>query len=161
MARKSVVTNRQAHRDFDKIEQYEAGIVLSGGEVKSLRSGKASLQDSYCKVDKGEISAYNFHISPYEHAGRFLKNPKRPRKLLLHKKEIERLFGKTTQRGLTLVPLEVYFNEKGLAKMSVALVKKRLGPDKREKLRERDRAREQQQDAARATKRHSEPRRGG
>ena len=153
MTRKTVVTNRQAHRDFDKIEQYEAGIVLSGSEVKSLRSGKASLQDSYCKIVRGEIFAYNFHISPYEHAGRFLKNPRRPKKLLLHKKEIERLFGKMTQRGLTLVPTEIYFNQKGIAKMGVALVKKRQGPDKREKLRERDRAREQQQDTARAMKR--------
>jgi len=135
---KIVVNNRKAYHDYEILEEYEAGIVLKGAEVKSLRESKASIQDSFCKIQNGEIFIYNMHIAPYEHAGSFKYPSKRPRKLLLHKKEINRLLGRTTQKGLTIVPLKVYFNKNGLAKISIGLAKKRKTQDKKEYLKRKD-----------------------
>lgn len=142
MNKKVVVTNRKAYRDYEFIENYEAGIVLSGSEVKSLRTSKSSLQNSFCKIEHGEIFIYNLYINPDSSTGYGKFNPTRKRKLLLHKAEINRLFGKTTQHGLTIIPTEIYFNKSGLAKVNIALSKKRKGPDKREILRKRDLERE-------------------
>ncbi|MDI6640821.1 MAG: SsrA-binding protein SmpB [Elusimicrobiota bacterium] len=139
---KTVVTNRKAYRDYEFLEKYEAGIALKGSEVKSLRGSKASLQDSYCKIDNGEIYIYNLYISSNSSSGYGRFEPTRKRKLLLHKAEINRLFGKTTGRGLTIIPTEIYFNNRGFAKVNIALAKKRKGPDKREILKRRDLERE-------------------
>ncbi len=115
------------------MERVEAGIVLQGTEVKSLRSGKASLADSYATVDNDEMFLHNLHIPPYEAGNRFNHDPKRTRKLLLHKKEIRRLFGKITEKGLTVVPLSLYFAH-GKAKVELAIAKGKRLYDKREAL---------------------------
>ncbi|MDD2433142.1 MAG: SsrA-binding protein SmpB, partial [Clostridia bacterium] len=118
-----------------------AGIVLAGTEVKSLRAGRANLKDSYAQVENGEMFLFNMHISPYEQGNRFNVDPVRPRKLLLHKREINRLLGKVKQQGLTLVPLRVYF-KKGRAKVELALAKGKKVYDKRKTMAERDAQRE-------------------
>ena len=141
--KKIVVTNRKMFHEYDIFEKYEAGIVITGSEVKSLRESKASLQDSFCKIDNSEAFIYNFHITPYEKSTTWTSyNPKRKRKLLLHKREIYRLFGRMTQRGLTLVPSEMYFNKSGIVKLTICLAKKRKGPDKRELIKRKDLERE-------------------
>ena len=119
---KIVTDNRKARHDYFIEETYEAGIALTGTEVKSLRAGRANLKDSYAQVVNGEMFLFNMHISPYEQGNRFNVDPVRPRKLLLHRSEINRLFGKVTQQGLTLVPLKVYFH-KGRAKVELALAR--------------------------------------
>ena len=120
----------------------EAGIALQGSEVKSLRQGMANLRDSYARVDKGEVILYNMHISPYDKASHFNHEPKRPRKLLLHKREINRLMGAVREKGFTLVPLKVYFNRRGLAKVELALARGKQKYDKREAIARRDAQRE-------------------
>jgi len=142
MDRKIAVTNRKFFHDYNRIEQYETGLVLTGGEVKSLRDSKSSLQDSFARVENGEMFVYNIHINPYSFSGRNNTPPKRKRKLLMHKNEIEKLYGKTTQKGCLLIPVEIYFNEKGVAKLSLALATRKKGPDKRDLLKERDIERE-------------------
>jgi SsrA-binding protein len=131
---KRITENRRARHDYHIVDTYEAGIVLEGMEVKSLREGKVSLQDSYARVENGEAFLYDAHISPYSHSSVQRYNPKRRRKLLLKKREIRRLFGKTMQSGFTLVPLSMYFNERGLAKVSFALARGKHLYDKRETL---------------------------
>lgn len=138
---KIVTENRKARHDYFIEETYEAGIALTGTEVKSLRAGRANLKDSYAQVVNGEMFLYNMHISPYEQGNRFNVDPVRPRKLLLHKSEINRLFGKVMQQGLTLVPLKVYFH-KGRAKVELALVRGKKIYDKRSAMAERDAKRE-------------------
>lgn len=133
-ARKVVATNRKARHEFEVLETFEAGIVLKGPEVKSLREGKVGLQDAYARVEGGEVWLYSLHISPYEQANRFNEDPLRVRKLLLNRYEIRRLTGKVEEKGLTLVPLDIYFH-KGKAKLTLALAKGRKLHDKREKLR--------------------------
>lgn len=128
---KIVTENRKARHDYHILETYEAGMELKGTEVKSLRSGKANLKDSYAQVDNGELFIFNMHISPYEQGNRFNVDPVRPRKLLMHKKEIMRLLGKTKEKGLTLVPLKVYFT-RGKAKIEIALAQGKKLYDKRE-----------------------------
>jgi len=113
---KDIAVNRRARHDYFIEETYEAGLVLQGSEVKSLRDGRANLSDSYARIIRGEALLINAHINPYSAASRFNHEPTRTRKLLLHKKEIERLAGKTQQRGLTLVPLRLYFKD-GRAKV--------------------------------------------
>jgi SsrA-binding protein len=136
-----VATNRRARQKFEAIEKLEAGIVLRGSEVKSLREGKAQMSDSYAVVDDGEVWLRNLHIPPYEPASRENHEPERPRKLLLHRAEIERLVGKTAERGLTLIPLRVYF--KGpRAKVELALARGKEGRDRRREIAERDVRRE-------------------
>jgi SsrA-binding protein len=133
--RKVVARNKKAKRDYEIEETYEAGIVLTGSEVKSLRSGKASLDGAYAKIVDGEIFLYDMHIAPYDkssaHTGH---DPERPRKLLLKKREIARLAGKVAAAGYTLIPLSVYFNERGYAKVELALARGRTKADKRRKL---------------------------
>jgi SsrA-binding protein len=136
-----VATNRRARHRFEAIEKMEAGIVLRGSEVKSLRAGKAQMTDAYAVVDGGEVWLRNLHVPPYEHAGRENHEPERPRKLLLHRGEIERLVGKTAERGLTLVPLRIYF--KGpRAKVELALARGKEGRDRRREIADRDVRRE-------------------
>ena len=134
MQERTAVSNRRARRDYEILETYEAGIALVGTEVKSLREGRASLQDAYAKVEDGEVWLHQMHISPYERGGRFNHEPKRPRKLLLHSYEIRKLIGRTQERGLTLVPLRVYFNDRGIAKVELALAKGRKLYDRRREI---------------------------
>ncbi len=141
LADKTVTVNRKARHEYHILESFEAGIALTGTEVKSLRAGKANLQDSFARVENSELILYNMHISPYEQGNRFNHEPKRPRKLLMHKHEIMRLLGKTQEKGLTLVPLKVYFT-RGRAKVELALAKGKKVHDKREAIKERDAKRE-------------------
>ncbi|HEU4341591.1 MAG TPA: SsrA-binding protein SmpB [Candidatus Binatia bacterium] len=129
-----VCVNRQARHNYFIEETYEAGLVLLGSEVKSLREGKANLKDSHARIQKGEAFLFNAHVSPYSGANQFNHDPTRPRKLLLHRREIERLTGKTKERGFTLVPLRLYFKE-GRAKVELALARGKKLYDKRETLR--------------------------
>jgi SsrA-binding protein len=138
---KSIARNRRARHDYHILETWEAGIVLAGTEVKSLREGKANIGDAYGIVRDGEVYLINLHISPYERGGYSNHEPDRSRKLLLHKKEIRRLIGAVERQGLTLVPLEIYF-KRGLAKVTLALAKGKKLHDKRQAARERDAARE-------------------
>jgi SsrA-binding protein len=131
-----VAQNRKARHEYHVLETWEAGLVLQGTEVKSLRDGKANLQDAYARVDGGEVWLHNLHISPYEQGNRFNHDPLRPRKLLLHRSQIRRLIGQVEQKGLTLVPLDIHF-ARGVAKVNLALVKGKKLHDKRETLRER------------------------
>ena len=139
---KVVTENRKASHDFFIEETYEAGIELKGTEVKSLRTGKANLKDAYCFIRDGEIFVTNMHISPYEKGNRFNQEPKRNRKLLMHKREIMRLWGKTRDGGLTIVPLKIYFNETGKAKIEIALAKGKKKYDKRRDMADKDAKRE-------------------
>ncbi len=134
---RAICVNRKARHDYIINETLEAGIVLNGGEVKSLRDGRANLKDSYGRIDKGEAFLLNAHISDYEPAHYFNGDPTRRRKLLLHKKEIMRLMGKTKEQGLTLVPLRLYFKQ-GRVKVELALAKGKRTYDKRAAIRERE-----------------------
>ena len=136
-----VATNRRARQKFEPIEKMEAGIVLRGSEVKSLRNGKAQMSDSYAVVEKGEVWLRNLHIPPYEPASRENHEPERPRKLLLHRAEIERLVGKTAEKGLTLIPTRIYFKG-SRAKVELALARGKEGRDRRREIAERDVRRE-------------------
>lgn len=130
-SRKPVAQNKKAYHDYFVLEKYEAGIELFGTEVKSVRQSKLNLKDAWCSIENGEIFVKGMHISPYEHGNIFNRDPIRPRKLLMHKKEIMRLLGQTKQEGLTLIPLSVYF-VKGRAKLEVGLCKGKKLYDKRE-----------------------------
>ncbi len=141
-AEKVVATNRKAFHDYHVEERLEAGIVLKGTEVKSLREGQVNLRDSYASVDRGELVLHNCHISPYSHGNIMNHDPVRPRKLLLHRKEINKLLGKSQQKGLTLVPLRIYFNPRGLAKVELALAKGKKQYDRREAIKAREVGRE-------------------
>ena len=141
MAGKIVTTNRQARYNYSILESFEAGIELAGSEVKSLRAGRASLKDSFAIVEGGELFLCNCHISPYVHTGSFSEDPKRRRKLLIHKAQINRLLGQTSQKGLTLIPLKIYF-KRGFAKVELALAKGKKRYDKREKIRRKETLRE-------------------
>lgn len=134
--RKIIVTNRKAFHEYEILDTYEAGIVLKGNEVKSIREGRVNLKDSHARIEKEEAFLYNLHISPYEHARLEECDPLRFRKLLLHKKEIKKLMGKVQERGLTLVPLELYFRQ-GNVKLKLALARGRNVRDKREELKKR------------------------
>lgn len=128
--------NRKARHEYEILDTYEAGMVLKGPEVKSLRAGKLAFNDAFARVEQGEMWLYSLHISPYEQANRANVDPDRVRKLLLHRKEIGRLSSKTQEKGLTLVPLEVYFR-KGNAKVTLGLARGRRLYDKREKLKQK------------------------
>jgi SsrA-binding protein len=138
---RTVATNRRARHDFAIEESFEAGMVLTGPEVKSLRAGRATLSDAYARVQAEEVWVENLHIPPYEMADTRRYDPKRPRKLLLHREEIKRLVGKTAERGLTLVPLKIYFT-RGLAKMELGLGRGRRKFEKRDAIAERESRRE-------------------
>lgn len=136
-----VATNRRAHFKFKFLETMESGIQLRGSEVKSLREGKAQMSDAYAVVDDGEVWLRNLHIPPYEPASRENHEPERPRKLLLHREEIERLIGKTQQKGLTLIPVRIYFKGRN-AKVELALATGKEGRDRRREIADRDVRRE-------------------
>ncbi len=137
MQAKTVATNRKARHDYHIVETMEAGIELRGSEVKSLRQGKVSLRDSFARVERGELFLYNVHISPYEKGGPFIPDPKRIRKLLMHRREIKRLVGKIAEKGFTLVPLRLYFIE-GRAKVELALARGKRTYDKRADIERRE-----------------------
>ncbi len=139
---KAVATNRKAFHDYAIEEKLEAGIVLKGTEVKSLREGKVNLRDSYASVDRGEVILHNCHINPYSHGNIMNHDPLRPRKLLLHRKEINKLLGKAQQKGLTLVPLRIYFTQRGVAKVEIALARGKKQYDRRETIKQREAGRE-------------------
>lgn len=128
---RTVAQNKKAYHDYFVEETYEAGIELFGTEVKSVRQGKINLKDSWCNIVKGEIFVNGMHISPYDHGNIFNRDPMRPKKLLMHKKEILKLFGLTKQQGYAIIPLQVYF-KKGKAKLLIGLCKGKKLYDKRE-----------------------------
>lgn len=128
----TVAQNKKAYHDYFVLQTYEAGIELFGTEVKSVRASKLNLKDAWCNIVDGEMLANGVHISPYEMGNRFNRDPLRPKRLLMHKKEIMRLMGEVKQDGCSLIPLSVYFNERGRAKMLIGLCKGKKNYDKRE-----------------------------
>ncbi len=140
-SKKLIANNKKVYHEYFLEEIYEAGIVLHGTEVKSLRMGKCSIKESFIHIENGEMILYGMHISPYEKGNIFNKDPLRPKKLLLHKKEIQKLLGKTSQKGYTIVPVEVYLSN-GLVKVQIALAKGKKLYDKREDLAKKDARRE-------------------
>ena len=136
--RKMLAVNKSARHDYFIEEVFEAGIVLTGTEIKSLRKGKVSLAESYAKIIGGELFIIGMNIKPYELGNRFNVDPLRPRKLLLHKKELNHLAAETQREGLTIAPLNIYLNDKGRAKMEIALAKGKKLYDKRETIATRD-----------------------
>ena len=135
---KPICTNRKAYHEYHIEETFEAGLVLTGTEVKSLREGKANLKDSYAKIKDGELFLVNAHISPYSCGNIYNHEPKSDRKLLMHKGEIDRIFGKVKERGYTLVALSMYFDKRNRAKMQIALAKGKTLYDKRESIKRKD-----------------------
>ncbi|MDP2830997.1 MAG: SsrA-binding protein SmpB [Candidatus Omnitrophota bacterium] len=133
-----IATNRKAYRDYELLESLECGIELKGSEVKSLRAAKINLNDSFARFEEGEIFLYNAHISHYAQASYLNVDPDRHRKLLLHKQQVERINGKLTQKGLTLIPLKIYFNARGFAKIELGLCKGKKLYDKRETVKRRE-----------------------
>lgn len=138
---KIAAENRKARHDYHIHETFEAGIALTGTEVKSLRAGKANLKDSYARIDNGELMLHNMHISPYEQGNRFNHEPLRTRKLLMHRCEINKLVGQTREKGYTLTPLKLYFS-KGKVKVELALTTGKKNYDKRQDMAEKDAKRE-------------------
>jgi SsrA-binding protein len=136
-----IADNRKASFDYHFLETFEAGVVLSGTEVKGIREGKANLRDSYARVEGGEVWLYNVHINPYSHRGYAAHEPKRKRKLLLHRAEIRKLIGRTVEKGLTLVPTRMYFKN-GKVKVGLALARGKQVHDKRETIKRRETERE-------------------
>ncbi len=147
---KTVALNRRARHEFSIEDTIEAGIVLSGTEIKSLRAGKANLADSYARIERGEAWLVGAHIAPWEGGNRFNHLPKRDRKLLLHRMEIDQLLGKTKAKGLTLVPLRLYISERGKAKIELGLGKGKQLHDRRRDIAERDARRQMERDVAEA-----------
>ena len=143
--RKLIANNKKARHDYFIEEVYEAGMVLTGTEIKSIRQGKVNIKESYAKIENGELIIHGMHISPYEQGNRFNVDPVRPRKLLLHKQEIKKLIGLITIKGLTLIPLNIYINEQGLAKMELAVARGKKLYDKRDDIAKRDADRKMQQ----------------
>ncbi|STO00590.1 SsrA-binding protein [[Eubacterium] infirmum] len=139
--RKLIANNKKARHDYFIEETYEAGIALTGTEIKSARLGKVSIKESYARIEKEEVIVYGMNISPYEQGNRFNVDPLRPRKLLLHKREIRKLIGATKLKGLTLIPLTMYINEAGLAKLEIALARGKKNYDKRDAIAKRDASR--------------------
>jgi len=141
---KIVAENRRARYDYAIEDKYEAGIALTGTEVKSLRFGEGSIAESYAEVKEGEVWLVNANIPEFSHGNRFNHEPKRPRKLLLHEREIEKMIGAVERKGMTLIPLSIYFNGRGRAKVELALAKGKQAHDKRQTMKERDWKRDQQ-----------------
>ena len=137
-SKKLVANNKKARHDYFIDEVYEAGIALTGTEIKSVRQGKVSIKESYAKIVNGELMLLGMNISPYEQGNRYNVDPLRPRKLLLHKKEIRKLIGQTKEQGITLVPLTMYLNERGFAKVEIALARGKKNYDKRDSIAKRD-----------------------
>jgi len=135
---KIIATNRKALRDYAVLETIECGIELKGSEVKSLRESKVNLNDSFARIENNEVILYNTHISPYEQASYLNVEPTRLRRLLLHRNQIRKLIGQVTQKGFTLVPLKIYFNERGFVKVELALCKGKKLYDRREDIKRRE-----------------------
>jgi SsrA-binding protein len=140
-ARRLVADNRKAGFDYHILETYEAGMVLLGTEVKAIREGRVNLRDSFARVEGGEVFVFNVHISPYSHRGYAQHEPLRRRKLLLHRSEIRKLIGKTVEKGMTLVPLRMYFKD-GRIKVAIGLAKGKKDYDRRETIKRRESERE-------------------
>ena len=138
---KIVSKNRKAAHDYFLLDRYEAGIVLQGSEIKSIRNGQMSLKEAYVQIENNEAWLVDAHISPYDHSGRFNHDPVRPRRLLLHKKEIRELWDSVRQRGMTIIPTRVYLKD-GRAKVEIALARGKKTYDKREAIAKRDRERD-------------------
>jgi SsrA-binding protein len=147
---RTIAVNKPAHFHYDILETFEAGLALVGSEVKSVKEGRISLKESFAEIRNGEVFLIGSHISPYEPANRFNHDPLRPKKLLLHKREIKRLTGKIKEKGLTLVPLKVISNERGRIKLELGLAKGKKAYEKKDALKERDLNRE-----LRATLKHA------
>ena len=143
--KKLIANNKKAYHDYFILEKYEAGLVLHGTEVKSLRMGKCSIKEAFIRVEDGEMYIYGMHISPYEKGNIFNKDPLRVRKLLLHKSEINKLIGKTKEKGMAIVPLKVYFKG-SLVKMQIGLARGKKLYDKRETIAKKDQKREAQRE---------------
>ena len=150
---KTVALNRRARHEFSIEDTIEAGIVLSGTEIKSLRAGKANLADAYARIERGEAWLVGAHIAPWEGGNRFNHEPKRDRKLLLHRAEIDQLLGRTKAKGLTLIPLRLYVSERGKAKIELGLGKGKQLHDRRRDIAERDARRQMERDLADAHRR--------
>ncbi len=135
---KIIATNRKAYRDYTVLESIECGIELKGSEVKSIRAGKISLNDSFARVEGNEVILYNAHINPYEEASYLNVEPTRQRKLLLHRNQIRKITGQLAQKGFTLVPLKIYFNDRGFAKIELAVCKGKKLYDRREDIKRRE-----------------------
>lgn len=144
-AMKLVANNKKAYHDFFIEEKYEAGLVLHGTEVKSLRMGKCSIKEAFIRIENGEVYIYGMHISPYEKGNIFNKDPLRVRKLLLHRQEIRKLIGNSSEKGYTIVPLQVYFKD-GRAKIEIGLAKGKKLYDKRQDIAKKDQKREAERD---------------
>ena len=144
-AMKLVANNKKAYHDFFIEEKYEAGLVLHGTEVKSLRMGKCSIKEAFIRIENGEVYIYGMHISPYEKGNIFNKDPLRVRKLLLHRQEIRKLIGNSSEKGYTIVPLQVYFKD-GRAKIEIGLAKGKNLYDKRQDIAKKDAKREAERD---------------
>lgn len=135
---KTVAENRRARYDYFIEDKYEAGLALQGTEVKALRAGEATIADSYAEVRDGEVWLVNANIPEYSHGNRLNHQPRRPRKLLLHAREVEKLFGAVERKGMTLIPLSIYFNATGRAKVELGLAKGKQAQDKRQTIKDRD-----------------------
>lgn len=140
------ITNKRALFEYFITQKYEAGIALLGSEIKSIRAGRINFKDSFAKISNGDCWLMNFHISPWEKASYCNHDPERPRRLLLHKHEIRRLKAKVDEQGMTLIPLDIYINEKGRCKITLALAKGKKVYDKRETLQKQDLEREKQRE---------------
>ena len=136
--KQSVARNPKATHDYHVLETWETGIVLTGTEVKSLRNGKASIKEAYARVKNGEVFLEGMNITPYEQGNRYNHDPVRARKLLLHRREIEKMIGAVERKGMTLIPLSIYFNGRGRAKVELALAKGKQAHDKRQTIKDRD-----------------------
>ncbi|NCU18503.1 SsrA-binding protein SmpB [Pallidibacillus pasinlerensis] len=138
---KTIAQNKKAYHDYFIEDTYEAGIVLQGTEIKSIRAGRVNLRDAFARIEKGEVFMYNVHISPYEQGNRYNHDPLRPRKLLLHRREIDKLLGETKEAGYSLIPTKIYLKD-GYAKVEIALAKGKKKYDKREDLKKKEAKRE-------------------
>ncbi|MDP8268807.1 MAG: SsrA-binding protein SmpB [Candidatus Tenebribacter davisii] len=141
-----VFKNRKARHDYFFVQELEAGLVLKGSEIKSIREGRLNFKDSYAVIESGEVWLYKLHISPYKYDSNFAPEPERKRKLLLNKREIKKLRIQIEEKGMTLVPTEIYINNKGLAKVKIALAKGKRQYDKREDIKKKDNLRDMQRD---------------
>lgn len=139
-----VFKNRKARHNYFFIQELEAGIVLKGSEIKSIRAGKLSFKDSYAGIESGEVWLHSLHISPYKYDSVFAPDPERKRKLLLNKREIKKIKSQMDEKGMTLIPVEIYINDKGLAKIKIALAKGKRQYDKREDIKKKDVMRDMQ-----------------
>ncbi len=142
MNEKVIATNKKLYRDYEVLDTFECGIELKGSEVKSLRDARANIDDAFARIDQGEVWLYQCHITPYDKASYFKQEATRPRRLLLHKKQIQKLIGQTAQRGFALAPFRMYFNNRGLVKVALSLGRGKKLYDRREDIKKREVERE-------------------